>query len=193
MLKREEGFTLIELLLAMALFSLMLLVVIGGFINIVRMYQAGLASRNTQQNARSGLEEMVRTARGASAAEVVPTGLCLRGDSATSIFYVQSGQLRRGLINPAAASGCDPANVQGAPTVLSSGDVRVLSLTATSIPAGSAHPDTGFSPDSVRMELRVATANPGLLAGSNCITGQGAQFCSVSNLTSTVSLRGTAQ
>src|SRR5262249_28156495 len=105
MLKSESGFTLIEYILALAIFSLMLLIIVGGFLNIVHLHQTGLAQRNTQQYSRSGMEEMVRSSRSALAPKTTGNGVCLFYDDPVHgprLYYYQNGtgNLMRGTIAP---------------------------------------------------------------------------------------------
>lgn len=66
---QEAGFILVELLVAMSIFSFMLLIIVVGFINIVRLHNQALASNVAQDNAQSAMNELVRAVR--DAAEVV--------------------------------------------------------------------------------------------------------------------------
>jgi prepilin-type N-terminal cleavage/methylation domain-containing protein len=59
----QRGFTLIELLVAMAVFSFMLLIIVVGFMNIVNVHNAALASNHAQDSARAAMDEMVQGVR----------------------------------------------------------------------------------------------------------------------------------
>jgi len=68
------GFTLIELILALALFSFVLLIVTIGLIQIIHLYQSGLAARNAQANSRTAFEEISRLSRDVSSVQVIGAG-----------------------------------------------------------------------------------------------------------------------
>ncbi|HSH31748.1 MAG TPA: prepilin-type N-terminal cleavage/methylation domain-containing protein [Candidatus Saccharimonadales bacterium] len=188
---QQGGFTMIELLLAMALFSFVLLLVAAGFLQVVKLYQSGLASRNTQQNARFGMEQMIRQARGATGAQRVAATpftdvLCLNGESARVRFYVGAGdRLYRDIFAsnaPCAAGASPPANA------ISSPDVRVVGFSA--VPVTDTTGPVGVT--SVQLTLRVASdvtlLNPARTACDPAASGS--QFCSLTTFTSTASLRG---
>ncbi|HVE80749.1 MAG TPA: prepilin-type N-terminal cleavage/methylation domain-containing protein [Candidatus Dormibacteraeota bacterium] len=61
----QRGFTLVELIMATALFSVVMLAMTSGVLQLFKIYQAGVSIRNTQQSARLISEEIVRLGRGA--------------------------------------------------------------------------------------------------------------------------------
>ncbi|TAK89020.1 prepilin-type N-terminal cleavage/methylation domain-containing protein [Patescibacteria group bacterium] len=70
-LKKQGGFTFIELIIAMALFSFVLVIISGTILQLYKIYQATVGIRNTQQTARLVVEELARESRGAAALTVV--------------------------------------------------------------------------------------------------------------------------
>lgn len=196
-IKRQEGFTLIELLMAMAIFSAALLIVTTGFINVVRIHQSGLASRSTQQNARMLLEDVTRTVRNSATvkpvAERIVSGVtvisrvCFQNGSQILVYAVDaSGNLRQGTTtNP----NC-PAPVIGANwRILNDSSVRVTQFVVDS--TGRVGPGLGTA----MVTMTVASNNNinSLDPATNyttCRPGPGSQFCAVTTVSSTATLRG---
>jgi len=100
----SAGFTLIELLMAMTVFSFMLLIIVSGFMNIVRLHNQAVASNQAQDSARTAMNELVRAVRdsgGVTSATTLPTGqMCLASTTGQpQQYYIESGSLKR-------ADGC---------------------------------------------------------------------------------------
>ena len=93
---RQVGFTLVELLVAMSIFSLMLLIVVSGFINIVHLRSQALASNQAQDNARTAINEVVRAVR--DSAGVVP-GSIVTGSSGRICLDKLGGQVQQYFVN----------------------------------------------------------------------------------------------
>lgn len=96
----ERGFTLVELLVAMSVFSFLLVIVVVGFVNVVRMHNQAVASNMAQDNARTAMNELVRAVRDSAGVVSVtggPTGtLCLESLTGQQrIYYVQTNVLMR--------------------------------------------------------------------------------------------------
>ncbi len=194
----EYGFTLVELTLSMAIFCLMLLIVSKGFVGVVHIQQAGVGSRNTQQNARLVMEQIVRDGRSAQDVRVlgsVPNQLiCLVTAGGLSEYYVKADKrLYKGTVDY--NSGFDRVTntcVSGASftseSALTSTDVAVVDLEGTVMPTPPAF-GPPLTPPSLSLKMKVATSNHP--TNTVCTPGGGSQFCSVSELSSTVSLRGT--
>ncbi|HEY6737131.1 MAG TPA: prepilin-type N-terminal cleavage/methylation domain-containing protein [Candidatus Saccharimonadia bacterium] len=186
---RQAGFTLIELILAMAVFSMMLLIIVNGFITVVHLHNSAMALNDAQDNARSAMDQVTQAVRNASptADPVVqgsaPVGatLCLQSDTGPEvIFYVTGTTLYR-------ADGCTARLNQQA---LTNANVMVTNFDPTVIHAtGSA----GSKAD-VEVSLTVATNN-GTTNGApgeavQCGVGTSTQtFCSVVTLKSGVTPR----
>ena len=88
---RQGGFTMVELLVAMSVFSFMLLLIVMGFMNVVRLHNQAIASNDSQDNARGAISELVRAIRD-SAGVVTPvtgsaTSLCLANASGPQLLY----------------------------------------------------------------------------------------------------------
>jgi prepilin-type N-terminal cleavage/methylation domain-containing protein len=55
---REQGFTIIELMVATTIFSIVLMVILASFLQIGRMFYKGISVSNTQESARSVVEDI---------------------------------------------------------------------------------------------------------------------------------------
>ncbi len=187
----EGGFTIIELLIAMTLFSSLLIVITAGFINILRLQTNTVASRNTQQAARYAIEEIVRTGRNSTAVSVpaapVANVVCFWTSPGNGTMYhrgASDGLFRRAL-NGLGSNTCpDPVTLVAPPQRVISDDSRVLKLEVTSVPS---------SPPlaNVTLALVASITDPGMVTGGTCdVTAPDQHTCSVTELSSTVSLRG---
>ena len=72
-MRSQQGFTLIELLVAMTVFSFMLLIIVGGFMNIVTIHNAALASNQAQDSVRTAMDDMVQAVRDSTGVEWIHT------------------------------------------------------------------------------------------------------------------------
>lgn len=63
---KQKGFTLIELVVAMAVFSFMLLIIVEGFMNIISMHDAAIASNTAQDSARTAMDTIITSIRDSS-------------------------------------------------------------------------------------------------------------------------------
>jgi prepilin-type N-terminal cleavage/methylation domain-containing protein len=182
LMHENAGFTMIELLVAMAVFSFMLLIIVVGFINIVRLHNQAIASNIAQDNARSALAELVRGVRD-SAGVVTPAPgvpahqLCLDNASGPQQLYY---------VNPVTkvlyrADNCaSPTNAQA----LTSPSVQVSDFTATVKTSGA-----NIVKPQVELSVTVATTGNNTTTGSGTTIACGPSnadrtFCSTVTLTS---------
>lgn len=204
MLLRAHGFTLIELTLATAVFSMMLLIVAQGMLQTYHIQQNSMVSRDTEQNARLAMDTMTREARNAS--DVTYGGaaqnyLCL-ATAGGWVEYVVNGnhQLERRTLIPSTPS------VGGAPVAACPGTSPPVSVDPITSPSVwvyklSALKTPGVAPayvSSVAIDLIVGPQDLGgtLVDSVNdvCNSGvPGSQFCSMTHLSSSVSLETTNQ
>ncbi len=169
------GFTLIELLMAMSVFSFMLLIIVMGFMNIVRMHNAAVASNQAQDSARTAMNELVLAVRDSGGVTIPSAGLmCLASMAGQpQQYYVAAGALTR-------ADGCGgtPLNTHQ----ITSSDVNVADFSA------AIESDPTVVKPQVKLSLTVGSAN-GTTAGTGaalaCKDSQADRtFCSVITLTS---------
>jgi prepilin-type N-terminal cleavage/methylation domain-containing protein len=179
----NAGFTMIELLVAMTVFSFMLAIIVMGFMNIVRLHNQALASNMAQDNARTAIDELVRSVRD-SATVVTPTAvgvpttsMCLASSTGVQqIYYLVAGVLTR----------ADDCATKSNPVAITSSSVNVANFQATLVTGG---------PQIVKPEVQLtvtvgtSTTGPALTtnSGANIKCGPTSaerQFCSVVTLTS---------
>ena len=204
-LDNHQGFTLVELTMAMAVFSLMLLIVVAGVINIFHLYDGGLAMRDTQQDARSGLADIINEGHGAY--QVSLASHTIPGTSITyqSICYFEPGQVVEfylastnnnasnvglyKLILPSRTTTCPNPATNPSGQIITSAAVTILSLAAT---FGGPTTYTPGSPqilniNSFSVAPQTAIANNSVV-GNSCRSGF--VYCTVTTLQSSVSLQG---
>lgn len=125
--RREAGFTLVELLVAMAIFSFMLLIVSSGFINIVRIHNQAVAANFAEDNARTGMDELVRAVRTSNGAiPSAPSTLCLTNTTSGGeiIYYLTAtGTLTR----------ADSPRVLGVPNCSVAGSTNAQAITSSMV------------------------------------------------------------
>ncbi len=76
-LRSQKGYTLVEVLLAMAIFTFVMLVILGSLNGLYRIYRASVGIRDTQQQARLITEEITRATRNASYVVAGTNSICL--------------------------------------------------------------------------------------------------------------------
>ena len=190
--KNQEGFTLIELLVAMTFFSFMMLLVSVGVIQVMRLYQADIATKRTQNAARIAMEDITREIRDASTiGQAADRVLCMEGAQTVRYDLFDSGGDRWSLRKTTGGSCGAPAP----PTA--SNSLIIIDATTGNIQAReflTAPIASGGQTTSARISLTVTTGDPDLFtdaSGRICGPGTGSQFCSTTNYTNVVSLRGT--
>ncbi len=195
------GFTLIELLVAMTFFSFMMLLVSVGVIQVMRLYQADIATKRTQNAARVAMEDITREVRDASTiGQAVDRVLCLEG--AKTVRYdlvdiVSDGRLSLRKTTGGSCIAPEPPDDDNSLIIIDATKKNIQAREFLNTPTyidsnGNGAVDAGET-TSVRISLIVTTGNPDLFEvdGKICNPGPGSQFCSTTNYTNVVSLRGT--
>lgn len=62
-LRNQRGYTIVELVVAMTIFSVVVIVAVGGFVAVQRTSQKTAAQRKVQQDSRTNLEQLARQVR----------------------------------------------------------------------------------------------------------------------------------
>ncbi len=183
-LVQADGFTMIELVLAMAIFGFFLLIIVTGFINVVRLHNEAYTSNAAQDNARTAMDAMVAAVRDSSGV-VTPTvqgapspTLCLTSAGGPDVgFYVDSSsQVLYETTN------CSPPYATSTPLTASNEEANFDATLESANPT-----DPQWKPET-QLKLEVAPNNgTATWNGSDFVcTGSAAdlQFCSVVKLTS---------
>ncbi len=180
--RAEAGFTLIELLMAMTVFSFMLLIVVVGFMNVVRIHNQAIASNYTQDNARTAMNELVRAVRDSTAVLTPAAGagsdrLCLTKAGGTLQGYYIDGTTN-------ALMRATDCNVPGAnPVAVTNPVVQVTDLSANNETVGAK-----ILKPQINISITIASNNGTTTGGGATVkctpTNQDRQFCSTITLTS---------
>lgn len=206
---QSQGFTIIELMVATAVFSVVLLVVTGGILQITRLYQKGVTAANTQTITRS-VTDTISQAIQFSGGDIVPTTTGAATPTSPKVFcigntrftYALGWQLVDGTPDTnlhqsphalvqdnypgCSSSTAQPLNVSGVSgRELLAPNMRLSKLTVTQI-----------GNDLYRIEVRVVYGDDDLLQDpkdgttTTCINeSAGTQFCSISELSTVVTKR----
>ncbi len=188
----QTGFTLIELILAMTFFAFMLTLLSIGVLQIMKLYQADLSTRRTQQAARLVMEDLTRSIRSATSLREGGDHLCVSTATGTILYKFTAGagtlikypdakiENNQCVPGPTSQALLDPAP----PSYL---EARAFS--ANLIKATDTNPAVF---QSVGLSLSVglqAAGSSQITSGNVCTAGPGNEFCSVTTYTNTVSLR----
>lgn len=193
----KKGFTIVELLIATLVFSVVLLAVTVGIIQITRVYYKGINEANTQDTAR-GVMDTISQAIQFSGSDVYPTASSAPGASTSFCIGNQQFSYKLGYqlvesspntnqttkaLWQSTTSGCT-GNPAAAPTGLEllSPKMRLSNLTVSEV---------NGDPNIWKVSVRVVYGDDDLLnnptgTDASCKGDAGGQFCSVSELTTTV-------
>ncbi len=175
---------MIELLVAMAVFSFMLLIIVVGFINVVKLHNQALASNIAQDNARTAMAELVRGVRDSTgvvgAPGAGPNGtLCLADASGVpKYYYTRLVGTVRTLFRGDNCGAIPAANEQA----ITNSSVNVTNFVATVDSLGPA-----IVKPEVKLTVTVGSSNGTTTAGPipTCNNNNAdRQFCAVVTLTS---------
>lgn len=189
----SNGFTLIELMMALTFFSFMMVLISIGVIQIMKIYQAGVSSRRTQQAARLVMEDITREVRGTSTIPVPATTspsantLCLlRGNQPIYYERFSDGKFSKktGAISCSDLTGATETVLVN--PVSGNNELRMQAFKLHKIQDATTGRDT-----SLNITLVVSTGASDLLSGGVCIPGiSGSQFCATTQLNNSVTMRG---
>jgi prepilin-type N-terminal cleavage/methylation domain-containing protein len=195
--KSQIGFTLIELILAMAIFTLGLLVIVFGVISLIKVYQNGVITRNTQFAIRSSFSRIDQATQTASGFLVGTTGdpnyyyICARG--AGKAYYVNPADFR---LMEADWSGNNLASCGSGTSndhPITATNVKVIQLVGQTGPlAGEARCGGMFC--DVRVTIRVTGTNSSVTGAGYCDPNLPLfQLCTVTAASTTLNSRGALQ
>jgi prepilin-type N-terminal cleavage/methylation domain-containing protein len=209
-MRDQHGFTLVELLVAMAVFSFVLLIIVIGFMNIVSIHNAALASNQAQDSVRSAMDQMVQGVRDSTGVQTLRTGvapgvtgalgsnfdvMCLNNASGGPREYFVAGTprqlwVRNGICD--AAPLTSPPAATDTPMTSTGESVEAFKVKQIPDPSVTGLP-TGWKPE-VQMTIALGSANGtttppnGILTACNANAADRA-FCSTAVLTSGASPR----
>jgi len=207
---RTQGFTIIELLVATLVFSLVLLLITAGVLQIARLYYKGITEANTQNTARSIMDTISQSIQfGGGAVTETPAS---SGDNSAGTDYAfcvgnvqysyrPGWQVEDGTTSPlhqswhglvqATVSGCSSAT---SPQTLSNQAITGRELINPHMRLADLSV-TNIGTNLYKIQIRVAYGDDDLLASTNGPTATdvicqntlaGTQFCAVSELSTIV-------
>jgi prepilin-type N-terminal cleavage/methylation domain-containing protein len=188
----QSGFTIIELLIATLVFSMILLMVTIGVIQITRVYYKGITEANTQNTARAVMDEITQgiqfSGGKVSATQTGQASFCIGDQQYSYALGKQLGSQTTKALWKTNTPGCS-----GNPAAASSGKeflspkMRLSNLAVSSLGNNLWKVSLTVTYGDDDMMTNPASTSPkckGIQAGS--------QFCSISTLTSTVIQRVTS-
>lgn len=209
----ESGFTIIELMIATAVFSVILLVLVYGVIQITNTYNRGITENKTQNVARNivgTISQSVQYGGGVSGTQtfkynnVTYSWFCIgsqqftyaQGQELTDLQQPGTDQTNYGLMvyGDACDNGNKTLNASGVPDALANGtelldpSMRISNLSVTPSPYST------NTKNLYDVSVTVAYGDDDLLnnptsASPNCKGGAGEQFCTVSTLDTSIDNR----
>jgi prepilin-type N-terminal cleavage/methylation domain-containing protein len=183
-MNRDHGFTLIELLIAMAVFSFFLLIVVAGFLNVVRAHNHAIADNAAQDNARVAMDTVVQAVRDSAgvknpAPNSTSNTLCLADSTGVDKEYWV--QTVGGVQTLMKGDGCTyPTSPPLNQVAITSPANNVAVFTAENTSSISINPKS-----EVELSITVSSSNGTATAGVSCNNNNADRvFCSVVTLTS---------
>lgn len=207
--RTSGGFTVLELLIATLVFSVILLVITAGVMSFTRQYYKGIVASKTQSTARAIMGEITQSLQFGRTITVFPTtsgkdGFCIdnklfsyvTGQQVETSPVSAKHQGYHGLVVDSSGGTCSSASA----ALLSVPNSAALPKPATQRELLSDHMRIGQlsvtspTPGLYEVKLRVIYGDDDLLsstawATARCKGNTGSQFCSVSELTTTVQKR----
>lgn len=203
----SSGFTIIELLVATAVFSVLLLVITFGILQISRVYYKGITESNTQNAARSIMDILTQSIQfsggnvmtTASTPET-PQAFCIGNEQFSYVAGMQlvessetrgDNQTYHSIVQSTVAGCADPDPPGG---LITAPDVPGRELLAPNMRLASLNIEL-VQPGLYRVEVRVVYGDDDLLTNpidpdATCISEtSGTQFCAVSELSTIVRKR----
>jgi prepilin-type N-terminal cleavage/methylation domain-containing protein len=197
---QQKGFTVVELMISTAIFSVLLVVILTAISQIGRMYYKGVTSSRTQEVSRTIVERITQEIQYSgsetwnsptSASNATQNVLCVGNSRFFWVTNRPKSNTDYGLWtddgNTGAVGSCSPGTA--IPTAatnsreLLSDGMRIVNFSVTS---------SGTDLWTVRLRVVYWTGpdseldTSGGVANATCRGGEGATFCSVSDLSSTV-------
>ena len=194
-LKSQHGFTLLELLIATTVFSVILLLITVGLINIGKSYYKGSNQARTQAVARNVIDEISRGIQFSGSDITTTTGIgggkfyfCLNGATYAYIINSQLNATGKVLIaqdNATCASPITDVATANGRELLTQG-MRLLELNVSESAPSVYTVTVSVGIGGNAGEFFDPANYPAHLDKTTCKTGSDGQFCTVSKLSTTV-------
>lgn len=200
--KRQRGFTIIELMLAMAFLSFVLMFIVMSLVQVMRVYNHGLSSKQVNQSGRSIAAELQRAIQNSNPGEIVISRvnnaqrLCVSGygfvwnnGTSNANRYSTGAVDDLGFARVPDSNICNNTNpvARNTATELISPSLRPQALTVNATTASSGSPllyKITFTLSSAGSNNDLVETNPGT-GEIKCKTGNpiDMQFCALSTFT----------
>lgn len=218
-ISRNAGFTIIELMIATLVFSLIILLLSFGVIDITKVYYKGITQSDTQNTARNVASDISQALQfNGQFTQLSPNGTTRSFCIGTTQYSYRLGYQLTGSSSPAATqtryallesdTGC-PTAIVGCPgvpdlsagTCIATGSKELLGQNMRLSNLTVAQPDPNTEPSLYKIDVRVVYGDDDLLyspsgnsqgsqaTDANCRGTAGEQFCAVSELVTTVQQR----
>lgn len=210
--RTQDGFTIIELMIATAIFGTVMLIIAVGVLRFTHDYYKGLVSTNTQTVTRSIMSDITQSLQfstlfSPAAPTTTSDGYCIGnvlysfapGKQVTPTGSLGAHQTRHGFIKRTGVSQCSsatPSDDVAATSTLTSAQrellganmrVSVVEITPVNSTTYRVHVRIIYGDD----DLLNPAVTPGTtdFSSHGCSGRPGAQWCAVSDLTTTVNRR----
>ena len=207
----QAGFTIVELLIATIVFSVVLLLIAAGVLKFNHAYYAGITQSNTQNTARTILEDIsqaiqfsggsVTPLSGINVGPYTVDGYCfgnvrysyVRGWELEGATKPPLDQTIHAVVQDSPPGGCggSPQDISNASLSSTSAEMLGLHMRVSKLSVSLVSGTT----DLYLVDVRVVYGDNALLNGSptgtspTCKVGSGSQFCAVSELSTVVQKR----
>lgn len=201
--KSTRGFTIVELMIATAVFSVILLLITTGMLEVGRLFYKGTTNANTQETARVILEDISQSIQFSGESVTLPTAaqpnrLCVGAKRYTfnrGVMYTGANHVLLTDRYPTTCNDSTPANNMGSPAAGSremlGRNMRLSEINVRCVDGSFICPNGTYG-----IRVRVVYGTDDLLVDATLPTARcrqdiraGTQFCSVSELETTVTRR----
>lgn len=165
-LQQNKGFTLVELTIAIALYSFLLLIVLGGFMGVFWIFNKVNTANKVQQDARTSIDVITRATRFSNQAQVlsdpnqanVSKVLCVSGADGNFRFYrAKIEGSENHAIYQQNVDTCSSSGNVNPEEVPSSGNTNLIKLTSDGVDVKSFDPTMLDNNSSVELKVDVAS------------------------------------
>lgn len=159
-LQRNQGFTLVELTIAIALYSFLLLIVLGGFLGVFWIFNKVNISNKVQQDGRASIDVITRATRFADSARVETSqvntntkAFCISGADGRIMFFRAKTSTQKYAIYQKNSDTCSIPNPEDIPA----NEVSLQRLTTNSVNVAKFNPTMLDNNSSVELKVDISS------------------------------------